>query len=704
MGLTPRIIWYSGGTVTRLGRYTLLRRVGSGGMAEVWKAKVQGPAGFEKVVAVKRILPNLVADLEFIDMFVEEAKLVARLVHPNIVQVFDFGLAEPSDEGEQRSDYYIAMEYVPGHNISEILKKVGKLPEEIALYLCKDTAKALAYAHGEKGTDGKPMKIIHRDISPHNVMVSYRGEIKVTDFGIAKVASALPRTAAGVWKGKIAYMSPEQATLQPLDHRSDLFSLGVVLYELLMGKRLFPGRSSEEIYSGITSFTTPAEGDLAELSPDTRAIVQKALEVNKGDRFTSGMEMEEAILEALGTSGVVKARKDIRALMEELFSDEQQREILDETSNDDSAEASEDQKEDASEVFANAPTNVASSSKAPEGTQQLGPDGQPVEEENDEDDDDAIPEGTRAGRTQEWMHAIAEHEKSPDLRTTVEASGQEGASTESAGVEGAGGTQIASTRISQQPTDGEEESRAVDQSIAQLKTKVVDTDSSLPKKASVPESQRKTVRIARRKEKDESPEDKNDATIVLTPRMLTAVIIGGLAMITLGILAARFLPGPAQTTPSPTSTPLASVTRTPAPTPTLIASTTPEASVTATSTPVHTPTAQRTPRRTPARTPTRVQTPRPTVHKTPRPTPVPTVVAQPGTLTVKARPWVQVWIDGKLVDPETPMRLHELKPGPHELTVIHPDFKFKKTVRITIESGKDLELFVNVAEGKIEKR
>lgn len=208
--------------------------IAKGGMAEVYRAKTVGFSGFEKEVCVKKILPHLTEDKSFVDMFVNEAKLAATLNYANIVQVHDLCV---SGGGE----YFIVMEYVNGKDLSDVIRAAQlagrEVPPEIAVYICRETCKGLHYAHSKRDPEGAPLNIIHRDISPHNVLVSFMGEVKIVDFGIAKASSIMNKTAVGILKGKYGYMSPEQARGQPLDHRSDIFNTGIVLYELLVGER-----------------------------------------------------------------------------------------------------------------------------------------------------------------------------------------------------------------------------------------------------------------------------------------------------------------------------------------------------------------------------------------------------------------------------------------------------------------------------------
>lgn len=302
-----------------MGRYRLVRRIGAGGMAEIWKAKVSGPAGFEKVLAIKRILPQHTADEDFVDMFIEEAKLAAQLHHPNIVQVFDFGM---SDE----QDYFIAMEYVAGPNLSALQKRLRKagvqLPMEVALYIVQEACKGLAHAHVARDGMGRPLGLIHRDVSPQNLLISYGGEVKITDFGIAKVADAATRTTEGQVRGKLSYMSPEQARVKPLDHRSDIFSLGVVLYDLITGDRLFSGRTSQEVFASVMNFTQLTQQQLSAIPPAAHELLKTALAIDIEARYQSATQMEMAISGVLGPNGAVQARSMLGSLVQRNFSDE----------------------------------------------------------------------------------------------------------------------------------------------------------------------------------------------------------------------------------------------------------------------------------------------------------------------------------------------------------------------------------------------
>ncbi|PIE20313.1 MAG: hypothetical protein CSA66_00750 [Proteobacteria bacterium] len=218
----------------KFGKYILLDKLATGGMAEIFKAKAAGAEGFEKDIVIKRILPHFSEDRDFVKMFIDEASITAKLQHANIVQIFDFDVYEGA--------YYIAMEYIEGEDLSNVLKFGEKTRQPLSVAQCvavaMELAKGLHYAH-TKEHKGRPLNIIHRDISPHNAMISYLGEVKLMDFGIAKAAERSTKTQAGTVKGKVAYMSPEQARGKPLDPRSDLFALATVLWEMLTGERLF---------------------------------------------------------------------------------------------------------------------------------------------------------------------------------------------------------------------------------------------------------------------------------------------------------------------------------------------------------------------------------------------------------------------------------------------------------------------------------
>ncbi|BDU76344.1 serine/threonine-protein kinase [Mesoterricola sediminis] len=271
------------------GNYYLLEKVAVGGMAELFKARQRGVHDFEKIVAIKRILPHLSDNDEFVRMFIDEAKLAAQLTHPNIAQIFDLGKA--------MGFYYIAMEFVDGRDLRSLLRKVRDyrlpVPEPIAAAITMKVASALDYAHRKRGINDKDLKLVHRDISPQNILISYEGAVKLVDFGIAKAATKSTQTMAGALKGKLLYMSPEQALGQALDGRSDIYSLGLVLFELLTGERCFQADSELGVLEKVRM------GKVQELravnpgvSTEMASIVGKALQRDPDHRYLSARFLE----------------------------------------------------------------------------------------------------------------------------------------------------------------------------------------------------------------------------------------------------------------------------------------------------------------------------------------------------------------------------------------------------------------------------
>jgi TonB family protein len=271
------------------GQYEILERIASGGMAELYKAKRTGVEGFQKIVAIKKILPHLADDEAFVTMFADEAKLAAQLNHPNIIHIYDLGKI-------QAGGYFIAMEYVDGRDLRAI-QQAGRnlgvpLPVPLAVYVASKVASALDYAHRRRDADGHELNIVHRDVSPQNILISYEGDIKLCDFGIAKAASKASKTQSGALKGKIQYMSPEQAWGKPIDRRSDLFSLGVVLHELLTGERLFGGETDINVLEKvrIAEVAAPSASN-PEVPQNLDAVVLKALAKEPDDRYANASDL-----------------------------------------------------------------------------------------------------------------------------------------------------------------------------------------------------------------------------------------------------------------------------------------------------------------------------------------------------------------------------------------------------------------------------
>ena len=270
------------------GHYQLLEPIAAGGMAEVFRAKRKGVEGFEKVVAVKRILSHLSMNQEFVDMFVAEAKMVAGLSHPNIVQIFDLGKIGDS--------YYIAMEFVDGRDLRSILTETRRrgldFGVDLSALVAAKVCSGLEYAHRYRDSEGNELRIVHRDVSPQNILISLEGEIKLTDFGIAKAAVKASHTDSGSLRGKLLYMSPEQAWGKSLDKRSDIFSLGAVLFEVLTGHSLFAGGSEMGILERVRKTEIVPPSSLNPAVPiELKAVLTRALQKDPDKRYQDASEM-----------------------------------------------------------------------------------------------------------------------------------------------------------------------------------------------------------------------------------------------------------------------------------------------------------------------------------------------------------------------------------------------------------------------------
>jgi len=272
-----------------VGGYEILGLIGRGGMAEIYKAKKKGVKGFEKIIALKKILSGYGTDAKYIEMFVDEAKIAAELSHPNIVQIHDLG---------KKDDYYfIAMEYVQGKDLRVILQKLAiertLMPEPIAIYLAINVLSALNYAHAARNSSGKKLEIVHRDISPPNILVSYEGNVKLTDFGVSKASIKMHHTLAGALKGKLLYMSPEQAKGEDhIDHRSDLYSVGIILFELITGEKLFLGTSEMGTLKKVQQGIIIKPGEIKQdIEPELETIILKALNKEMNRRYQGAADM-----------------------------------------------------------------------------------------------------------------------------------------------------------------------------------------------------------------------------------------------------------------------------------------------------------------------------------------------------------------------------------------------------------------------------
>ncbi|MEK6683379.1 MAG: tetratricopeptide repeat protein [Nitrospirota bacterium] len=286
---------------THFGKYLLIDKVGTGGMAELFMAKQTGMKGFEKVMAIKRILPHLTEDAEFVSMFINEAKLAALLTHQNIVQIFDLGHIENS--------FFIAMEYVMGKDLRTILQRAKTLNHPLsvghALLIMSKVCAGMDYAHRKKDLTGRDLNLVHRDISPQNILVSYEGEVKLVDFGIAKAASQAAETRTGILKGKLSYMAPEQARGRPVDRRTDIFAIGIVLYEILTGHKLFTGDNDFDTLEKVreAKVEPPPTSLNKQVAPELEAILLKALAKEPENRYASASEMQTALEDHMSQKG-----------------------------------------------------------------------------------------------------------------------------------------------------------------------------------------------------------------------------------------------------------------------------------------------------------------------------------------------------------------------------------------------------------------
>ncbi len=301
------------------GKYFLLERINVGGMAEVFRAKAFGVEGFERLVAVKRILPNIAEDKEFIRMFIEEAKLSVQLNHANIAQIFDLGVVEGA--------YYIALEHVHGRDLRGIFDRcrtAGEaMPVAQACFMVMKVCEGLDYAHNKRDQSGREISLVHRDVSPQNVLVSFEGEVKLIDFGIAKAAGKGSKTQAGILKGKFGYMSPEQVRGLPVDRRSDVFSCGIVLYELLTGERLFVGESDFSTLEKVRNVEILPPSTYNRKIPDElERIVLKALAKDVEERYQNAIDLHDELQAFVYTAGEFYSRKDLAGWMKKTFGKE----------------------------------------------------------------------------------------------------------------------------------------------------------------------------------------------------------------------------------------------------------------------------------------------------------------------------------------------------------------------------------------------
>src|SRR6187397_1208621 len=297
-------------------RYTITERVDAGGMAEVFRGVAESLQGFKKSVAIKRILPNLAKNKKFVAMFLDEAKLSLFLQHANIVQVFDIG--------QTQNSYFLVMEYVDGCNLKALLDRLKQKSRRMeighAIYLMVEACKALSYAHHvESPDDGKPLHIVHRDISPPNILLSKNGEVKLVDFGLAKANSQLESTDPGVVKGQFSYLSPEAASGLEVDQRADVCAIGSLLWEMFTGRRLFYGDTDYQTVEMVRQARIPS---IAALNPDVESeleqVVRKALARDPKDRYMEAADLGDALAQYLFSRRMKVTSRDIATLVRDV--------------------------------------------------------------------------------------------------------------------------------------------------------------------------------------------------------------------------------------------------------------------------------------------------------------------------------------------------------------------------------------------------
>jgi serine/threonine-protein kinase len=301
-------------------RYRVTERLEAGGMAEVFIGEAVSVQGFKKKVAIKRVLPHLAQNRNFMGMFLDEARLGAKLSHANVVSVFDIGAAD--------NTYFIVMEYVDGGNLKsvmEALRKQGRhFPIKEAIYICMEACRGLGYAHDLTDDEGNPLNLVHRDVSPPNILISKRGEVKVTDFGLAKSITQLEKTDPGVVKGKFSYLSPEAGMGLAVDARADIFALGIVLWELLAGRRLFLGETDYQTVKLVQQANVPS---IQRLNPEVDAefeeVLRKALARDPAHRYQTAREFSDRLADYLFSHQLKVTSYDIGHLVKEALVHEQ---------------------------------------------------------------------------------------------------------------------------------------------------------------------------------------------------------------------------------------------------------------------------------------------------------------------------------------------------------------------------------------------
>lgn len=303
---------------TQIGRFTLLGKLAEGGMAEVFLARQEGPMGFAKTVVIKRILPEHAGDEQFLRMFLDEARLAALINHPHVVSILELG------EDPVAKSFFMAMEYIDGRNLKQVANRALELGSQLSMRvgarLIADACAGLDFAHNLRDPSGTPLRLVHRDISAENILLSYAGMVKVVDFGIAKAAHLEGRTRTGQVKGKFSYMAPEQLLGQPVDRRADVWALGITLYWLLSGQRPFRGTSEGQVIQQVVSAELPRlRRRGTQVAPELEEVVRTALERDPDKRFQSAAELQSALELWLARTGEPVTSNSLGLLMNQIF-------------------------------------------------------------------------------------------------------------------------------------------------------------------------------------------------------------------------------------------------------------------------------------------------------------------------------------------------------------------------------------------------
>ena len=617
----------------RFGKYRLLAPIAQGGMAEIFLAKQDGPAGFSKTVVIKRVHKHFSKDEEFVAMFLDEARLAAQLSHTNIVQIFDFG--------EQDGSYYIAMEYLLGEDIHYLVRAAAKRNERmaanVAATMVSQACAGLHAAHTATDDVGRPLKIVHRDISPSNLFVTYQGAVKVLDFGIAKAEGRASSTRAGTVKGKFVYMSPEQVQNQPLDARSDVWALGASLHEMLTGQRVFFAENDLGILKKLLHDPIPTPRELVpDIPEELEAVVLRALERDLSRRFESAQAMQSALDEFLSTRTYWPAAKLLSGYVKDCVGEGRVRDRSQKVSDILAQEASGPRSAPTAALSQPAATEAAPEDRTGRVDLPAGQEGLPTGQVN-------LPTGEQTG----GGHAAAPVTGATDIKSPPTAA--------TVLKDGLGQTQVLQTRFPP-PRRGQAMGNgpwlalaAGLVSIAALALVFGDRLLGVPREASPAGSAGTPVGAA--------------LTSATVPPPVAPVVLLPVVLADAGQVVAVPDAGPGPDAGSPVEGDAG----------------TPDAGVA----------------QVPQAAETAVATPAPMPRPAPAPAPAPAAgartaaVAPWGTLTVNCVPYCHVYLDGKDTGLDSPAVAMKVKAGPHKLKVINPPSGMERELNVLVPAGTE---------------